>query len=94
MSVSFSSRISVPDGVLLRELDEESLFLNLESECYFGLDDVGTRMWAALTEASSIQEAYEALLAEYDVPPEILERDLTALIEKLSQHGLVELRDA
>ena len=94
MTISFSARVSAPSDVLVSELAGESVILNLKSECYFGLDPVGTRMWAALTTAGSIQAAFDELLAEYDVPEEQLRQDLSELIEKLTQQGLVEIKGA
>ena len=84
-------RISIPDGVMVRELEGEAVLLNLNSESYFGLDDIGTRMWMALTESGSIEMAYEALLAEYEVEPEQLRADLGTFIEKLSEASLVDV---
>jgi len=92
MLVSFAQRVSVPADVLFRELEGESVILHLESESYFGLDHVGTRMWQLLTESESIQTAYEALLEEYEVEPERLRADLTTLLETLSDRGLVDIR--
>jgi hypothetical protein len=93
MGISFDNRISISPEVLISEVGAESVLLNLKSERYFGLDDVGTRMWHALTTSETIQSAYEALIEEYDVEPESLKRDLAKLIEKLAEHGLVEIRD-
>ena len=75
----------------MRELEGECVILNLDSECYFGLDAVGTRMWQVLTACESIQTAYERLLDEYEVSPERLRHDFRHLIEKLIGHGLVEI---
>ena len=91
--VSRSGRVRATEGTLFRELQGESVLLNLGSESYFGLDEVGTRMWVVLTAADSIQASYESLLAEYDVEPEQLREDLDALIGKLVAHGLVEISD-
>jgi hypothetical protein len=91
MPIAFESRVRVPEDVLLSDLDGESVILNLKTETYFGLDKVGTRMWSALTTADSIQAAYEALAAGYDVDPEQLRSDLSAILEKLLEHGLLEL---
>jgi hypothetical protein len=55
MPVSHLARVTVPEGVLVRELEGESVMLNLNSEFYFGLDEVGTRMWAVLTNANEIK---------------------------------------
>ena len=93
MAVSSASRVSVPSGVLVSKAGEESVLLNLDSERYFGLDPVGTRMWEVLGANGTVESAYDALLAEFDVDPEQLRRDLYELIEKLREHGLIEVED-
>ena len=93
MTVSRSGRVRATGGTLFRELQGEAVLLNLGSESYYGLDEVGTRMWAVLTAADSIQAAYESLLDQYDVEPEKLREDLDGLIGKLVEHGLVEIGD-
>jgi hypothetical protein len=91
MPISFTDRLKVPDDVLISGLQTESVILNLDSERYFGLDEVGTRMMSVLTSADSIQAAYETLLEEYDVEGEVLRQDLTAIIEQMVEQGLVEI---
>ena len=86
-----NQRIEIPDGVLVRELQGESVLLNLETECYFGLDEVGTRMWNALTTSPTTDAACTALLAEYDVTPEQLRADLEAFVARLAGAGLVRV---
>jgi hypothetical protein len=90
-SISFSDRVRVPDDVLISNLQEESVILNLNSERYFGLDDVGTRMFSVLTNSDSIEAAYQSLASEYDVDRQVLRQDLIALIENLLQQGLVAI---
>jgi hypothetical protein len=34
------------------------VFLNLETERYYGLDDTDARMWQVVTAAPSIEDAY------------------------------------
>ena len=89
MQISFSDRVRVPDDVLISQLQEESVILNLDSERYFGLDDVGTRMLSVLSASDSIEAAYESLLEEYDVDSQVLRQDLLALVENLMQKGIV-----
>ena len=93
MSTDFQKRAVVPDNVLFRELEGESVLLDIETETYFGLDEVGTRMWSRLTESPSVQQAYDILQGEYDVTPETLKSDLTELIERLADKGLLLLKD-
>ncbi len=89
MTISFSDRVTVPDDVLISQLQEESVILNLDSERYYGLDDVGTRFLSVLTTSDSIETAYERLREEYNVDPNVLRADLLALIENLIDQGLL-----
>jgi hypothetical protein len=91
MQFSFDQKLAVTPDTLINLIEGESVLLNLKSESYFGLDQVGTRMWALLMTSDSIQSAYEALLDEYDVGADRLREDMRDLIEKLIANGLVEV---
>jgi len=89
MTISFSDRVTVPDDVLISHLQDEAVILNLDSERYYGLDDVGTRFLSVVTTSESVESAYDRLRGEYDVDPDILRNDLLALIENLIDRGLL-----
>ena len=91
MEISSKHRVRPAENVLVRELEGESVLLNLNSESYFGLDDVGTRMWSVLTTSNNVEDSCEVLAGEFDVSIEQLRTDLTELIETLIEHGLVEI---
>jgi hypothetical protein len=91
MSISFSDRVKIPDDVLISKLQEESVILNLDSERYYGLDDVGTRFLSVLTTSDSIEAAYQRLVSEYDVDRQLLRNDLLELIENLAAQGIISI---
>ena len=91
MTQLLNEMITIPDGVLVRELAGESVVLNLNGESYFGLDKVGTRMWAVLATSPSIDAIFNTLLAEYDVEPELLRADLHNFVQKLVALGLLHV---
>jgi len=88
-SLAFSVRI--PDQVTYREISGEMVLLNLESGKYYGLDEVGARMYILLAEHGSLEAAFQAMLAEYQVEAEQLEADLITLVEDLAAHGLLHV---
>jgi hypothetical protein len=90
--ITFSERAVIPSHVLIRFLDQESVLLNLETEKYFGLDAVGTRMWQLVTAAATVEAALAQLVEEYDALPETLRTDLTRLLQHLLDNGLIELQ--
>lgn len=91
MQVDFGQRVIAPPNVLMQALDGEAMFLNMEGETYYGLDSVGSRAWQVLTTASTIEDAYDLLLREFDVEPDRLRGDLEQLIPKLHAAGLIEI---
>lgn len=95
MIPSLPARVTISPRVMMRELDGEAVLLDLNTERYYGLDDVATRMWFLLSELGDVRQVRERLLEEYDVAPEVLDRDLAHLIEQLAQMGLLTIeRDA
>jgi Coenzyme PQQ synthesis protein D (PqqD) len=90
--IPFNSRVQVPADVLVSQLEGESVILNLKTESYFGLDDVGARMWTVVTASRSIQAGYVRLTEEYSVDPERLREDLATLLEQLVEQGLLQIQ--
>ncbi len=92
--LTFRDRAAAPAHVLVRFLDRESVLLNLETERYFGLDETATRMWQLVTGSQDIEAAYQELLAEFDVEPELLRTNLTDLLGQLVENGLLQVLPA
>ena len=84
-------RITVPEAVLFRDLDGEAVLLETVTGRYYGLDEVGTRMWSLLQLHGNAEAVCRALCAEYDVPEARLRDDLTQLIDALAARGLLQV---
>lgn len=77
-----------PD-VIFRELAGESVVLDLSSGRYFGLNDVGTRVWQLIGEGQPVDAVLQAVVAEYRADAPTIERDVLALLDDLTTRGLV-----
>ena len=93
MSFSFNQRVKLSEDILISDLQGESVILNVNSQRYYGLDKVGTRFLTLLSNSETIEQAFETLLAEYDVEAAQLRVDLTELLADLREQGLVEICD-
>jgi hypothetical protein len=89
--ISIAQKVNVKKDVLVQQMGTELVLLNLASEEYFGLNDVGNTMWNYLAESGSLQAAYDRLLETYDVDPEELKQDFLTLVERTIEHNLVEI---
>ena len=89
--MNLNQNVTLSPEVISQEVSGETVLLDLESENYFGLDEVGTRIWQLMKETNDLQAIYQTLLAEYDVSEERLQQDLDTLLGEISGLGLVTL---
>ena len=91
MQIQKEQKVSISSEVLFQEVSGETVLLDLASESYFGLDVVGTRVWALLESGASVGDMLDVLLDEYEVERDVLEKDVGELLEKLHEAGLIKL---
>jgi hypothetical protein len=90
--LALDDRLVVAADVVSRDLDGETVILNLDTGLYFGLDAVGTAIWNRMRDgSSSLREVLEHVLAEFDVPPDVAAADLLRLAGEFVRKGLAEL---
>ena len=94
MTVPLDGRAFATPRVLCKDLGDEAILLDLETETYFGLNAAGSRLWSLLTTAPTIRDAFAVMLLEYDVAEDELERDMGALIDELVSRGLLRTGNA
>ena len=89
--MNLNQKIIFAETVFSQEVDGEMVLLDMNSENYFGLDETGTAIWQAIQNTGSLQKVYEEMLEQYEVEPEVLQKDLLDFAQKLSNSGLVEI---
>ena len=88
--MTLSDRVRIPPEVMARRIGGETVILDLASGTYFGLDAVGTSVWALLEEGRTLAEVCEAMLESHEVTRERIEQDVLALVAQLAERRLVE----
>ena len=90
--MELTDRISQSSGSVAREVAGELVLLQLESGTYFGLNAVGSRIWALLEETDqSVASLCNTIIDEFSAPRDVVEADILALAESLLDQGLVEI---
>jgi hypothetical protein len=84
-------RVRFKPDVMIQQVGGESVLLDLQSEQYFGLDPVGTRMMTLINEADTVAVALDQLVEEYEVERAALEADAIALIAECVAQGLLAI---
>ena len=89
--ISLQQKVRISSEVLAQKVDEETVLLDMKSESYFGLDEVGTRIWQLLKETGNLQTVFDTMLEEYDVDEKQLKKDLLDHVTQLVEAGLISL---
>ena len=90
-SISLQSVVTVSPQHFSRVLGDEAVILDAEKGLYFGLNSVGTRIWALLEKPIKVSEIQRLILDEFEVDAATCEEDLSALLNELFTRKLIEL---
>ena len=87
------------DSTIVRSSDQvstdlggEAVILGIQSQEYFGLEDVGVRIWGIIREPKTVRDILNTLLNDYDVEPKRCESDLLAVLQEMAEEGLIEIK--
>ena len=78
-----------PEHVLYQEVEGESVLLDLETETYFGVNGVGTRIWQLLMQGRKLPDAVAQIASEYAVDVAMVRRDADLFVGDLIAAGLL-----
>lgn len=85
--------VAIPDQVS-SDLQGEAVILSLRDGVYYGLNEVGARIWNLIQQPIAVRAICATLLEEFDVEPDRCERDVLALLGDLAAHNLIEVQRA
>lgn len=91
--ISLASKTTIPNHVIFHEIDGEAAILNLETELYHSLDEIGSRMWRYLGRGNAIVKVVNSLLDEFEVSEDKLKTDVINLAETLVKAGLLHIEN-
>jgi Coenzyme PQQ synthesis protein D (PqqD) len=94
MSMELTAQVRLAKDVLMQKVGDDAILLNLNTENYFTLDEVGTRIIDTLQESDSVTQAVRKLVGIYEVDESKLTSDAIRLVEECEQHGLLQVTEA
>jgi hypothetical protein len=91
--ISIYSIVMTNKYAVFADLAGEGVILEPESGMYYGLNQVGTRIWELIQEPTTVRALRDVILAEYEVEREQCEREILALLQDMAAKGLVGVKD-
>lgn len=71
--------------------NEEKAMLNIQSGKYYGLDDIGSRIWELIEKPRTVHELVVELLIEYEVDEKACLQSVLTFLNKLNDEGLIKI---
>jgi hypothetical protein len=90
---SSSSVVVVSQEQVSSSVHGEVVIFNLKSGSYYGLNPVGAFIWSLMQEPKTVDTIFTSLLQEYEVDPEVCDRELRLLLTDLATAGLIEVKN-
>ncbi|HIE85858.1 MAG TPA: PqqD family protein [Pseudomonadales bacterium] len=87
--MNLNQTFTISGEVICQVLDDESVLLDLASENYLGLDEVGTRIWQLIDDGETMRSVVATMLDEYDTNEDTLVGDLDKFLNDLQAQGLI-----
>ncbi|MEM7012467.1 MAG: PqqD family peptide modification chaperone [Verrucomicrobiota bacterium] len=90
MSLSLETRIKHGPDIVMSDLDGAAVLLNPNSNEYFGLNRVGSRIWGLIEEERSIGDIIQTLQSEFDVELTTCEKEVFDFVSESVDAKVVE----
>ena len=84
-----NQKLSISENALAQEVNGEIVILHFESEFYYTLNAVGSKVWQLLAESENVETIIQQLVQIYQVNETPLRRNLTTFVKKLVKEELL-----
>jgi hypothetical protein len=91
ISIDVDSFVVASRNQVASDLAGETVLLSMTTAHYYGLADVGARIWELLREPIRVSAICSVVTSEYDVTPERCEEDVILFLKDLASNGLIEV---
>lgn len=77
--------------VLATKVDGQTVMVRIKNRMYYGLDDIGSRIWELITTPQQVSQVIDSLMEEYDVERVKCQVNTLDLLNLLYEEGLIRI---
>ncbi len=85
------TQVTAVPGQVSTNLSGEEIILLLDTGVYYGLDHVGTRIWALVQQTNTVGAICAIICDEYEIDPIQCQQDVQQFLLALAEARLVEV---
>ena len=88
-SIQLDSVATRDESLMFSDLDGETVMMSTESGKYYGLDDIGSRIWELIEQPHSVGDLCDTLITEFEVDRDTCQQHVLDFLEELKDEGIV-----
>lgn len=94
MDISLTTVVARNEAVIFTEIDDVIVMMDVGEGQYYELDETGARIWAVIESAASVAAICDALQVEYEVSPDVCQRDVLHFLTEAHRRGVIRISEA
>ena len=83
--------ISQIEEIVDSDIDGETVMMSIENGEYYGLDDIGSRIWELIEHPVKVSDLIDTLLERFDVDRETCKIDVLKFLNELNEDRILEV---
>ena len=83
--------ISQIGEIVASDIDGETVMMSVENGKYYGLDDIGSRIWELIERPVKVSDLIDTLLKRFDIDRETCERDVLKFLNGLNDDRILKV---
>jgi hypothetical protein len=91
--ITLESIVVRTEDLVASEVDGELVMMSIANGRYYGLDAIGTRVWARIKSPRAVSALCAELQNEYEVTAEQCRSDVLAFLKEMTAEDLVRVVD-
>jgi len=88
-SIELQSTVQRNPDMIFTDFGSEMVMLSMEDSHYYGINEVGVRVWELMEARISVASIVDAICDEFDVGTEQCQGDVLGFISQLLQKNMV-----
>lgn len=89
MTLTLNDKIQRSETIISSEIDTGMVMMDIQQGQYYNLNAIAGRIWELLETSKSGQDICETLVAEYEISPQICEKEVLSYLEKLHNMQII-----
>ncbi len=89
--ITTNTIVSQIEEIVASDIDGETVMMSIENGKYYGLDDIGSRIWELIEKPAKVSELIDTLLERFDVDCDTCERDVLRFLNELNGEKILKV---